>query len=735
MNKEVFQDLLSKSKIILSEISNSDIEGLDIQVSNLETLINEFQIGGRQLLEEQELLQIGVVGQMKAGKSSFLNALFFKGEEILPKAFTPMTAGLTIIEYNDTNVFEIEYFDKEEWGIFEKYNRDYLRIEKEIKEEHKGIDEKRLLEIIKKKAILPVRSAHEIISKCTPEANNKIGSKIEQKKFHTINDLKDVLKKYVGADGEYTSVVKSLHLRINDSRLKGLRIVDTPGVNDPVVSREFRTRTFLRSCHGVFLLSAADAFLDRQDIAFLNTRIGKQGIAKVVLIASKFDTLLQSVGAGAEMRKEKIDFEIAINDELKKQQNRLEEMKPAIQNQEIRDGIKLNHSASIGIPISIKNESEWDEFEQKAVEQMKRFFPQVFSSDDKIKSIFIRLANIKEITEQHLQNDFVNQKDEIIQTKVREYFYQNSNDIENEIDAILNYYKDFKNQIEGASLAELELIQKNQDNLFVMLEKDFELIFMKFALSIQGKIESLENTIEFQEIREIPTETTSGPIIYKRTFGHKTREWFYKQVDVISLKENSKSSIETYILSWRKKWKEMMQDFRNQLRTSLTDKIFKFQEDLQSASFQESFYIYVIDRCLEVLKKDEELSLSKKKYLRDSDDACVQYYPEDTDELSKDEIDVFLEKQLNNHNILLINQYRNIADSVTEDMQDEIHAKRDSTIKILKGMQSDFASELRKNSNEFIEKLKKEIKNKKELIDNIDTVISKLNNLQKLFKQ
>ena len=34
---------------------------------------------------------------------------------------------------------------------------------------------------------------------------------------------------------KYTSVVKSL-IKMNGIRLQGLRIVDTPGVNDPVIS-------------------------------------------------------------------------------------------------------------------------------------------------------------------------------------------------------------------------------------------------------------------------------------------------------------------------------------------------------------------------------------------------------------------------------------------------------------------------------------------------------------------
>ena len=42
--------------------------------------------------DENRVLRVGIVGRVKAGKSSLLNALIFDGKNILPKAATPMTA-------------------------------------------------------------------------------------------------------------------------------------------------------------------------------------------------------------------------------------------------------------------------------------------------------------------------------------------------------------------------------------------------------------------------------------------------------------------------------------------------------------------------------------------------------------------------------------------------------------------------------------------------------------------
>ena len=45
--------------------------------------------------QDSRKLSIGIIGAVKAGKSSFLNACIFDGKEYLPKAATPMTAALT----------------------------------------------------------------------------------------------------------------------------------------------------------------------------------------------------------------------------------------------------------------------------------------------------------------------------------------------------------------------------------------------------------------------------------------------------------------------------------------------------------------------------------------------------------------------------------------------------------------------------------------------------------------
>ena len=64
------------------------------------------------IAEEERLLRIGIVGRVKSGKSSLLNALIFGGESVLPKAATPMTAALTTLSYGDAMQAEVEFFTR-----------------------------------------------------------------------------------------------------------------------------------------------------------------------------------------------------------------------------------------------------------------------------------------------------------------------------------------------------------------------------------------------------------------------------------------------------------------------------------------------------------------------------------------------------------------------------------------------------------------------------------------------
>ena len=100
------------------------------------------------------------------------------------------------------------------------------------------------------------------------------------------------LTDFVGAQGRFTPIVKSTELKLNIPGLDGIEVVDTPGINDPIVSRGRRTQEFIGQCDVVFFLSYCSQFMDMHDMGLLAQNIPHKGIREILLIGSVFDSAL-----------------------------------------------------------------------------------------------------------------------------------------------------------------------------------------------------------------------------------------------------------------------------------------------------------------------------------------------------------------------------------------------------------------------------------------------------------
>ncbi|GAA7679852.1 hypothetical protein HpBhutan61_13140 [Helicobacter pylori] len=139
------QELIQKNALVEKVIKEQGLqekagpfisENAVIKTEELEKTLKGMQA-------ENRGLKVGIVGRVKAGKSSLLNALIFEGKDVLPKAATPMTASLTILKYAQNLSAEAQFYDEQD---IEELKRDHERYEKEFKEivskEVKKIEEK-----------------------------------------------------------------------------------------------------------------------------------------------------------------------------------------------------------------------------------------------------------------------------------------------------------------------------------------------------------------------------------------------------------------------------------------------------------------------------------------------------------------------------------------------------------------------------------------------------------------
>lgn len=243
------------------------------EITSLKRFIENFKIKTADFFRENRKLNIGIIGQVKAGKSSFLNTLLFDGKEILPKASTPKTATLTKMEYSEQNIIQIEYYSVEEWDVLQ----DNAVVDLE---DDKYTSAREIINMVKRSGFDPLPYLQK---------------GIEQYEFASYDDLIEHLNDYVGEDGKFTPVVKAVTLYLNKEEFKGLSIVDTPGLNDPIPSRTTRTKEFMEVCDVVFFLSQSGSFLDKSDWTLLSSQLPQKGVKKLILIASKYDSGIRDV--------------------------------------------------------------------------------------------------------------------------------------------------------------------------------------------------------------------------------------------------------------------------------------------------------------------------------------------------------------------------------------------------------------------------------------------------------
>lgn len=216
---------------------------------------------------DKEKITIGVVGQMKNGKSTLLNALIFENP-VLPSATTPMTSSLSVITYGEKPSAEVEFYSAADWN--------------------------RLVDLSKSSG-----NGDEAAHAAAEMVEN--AKKIENIDFllaqgRTAIGFKD-LEDYVGAKGKYVAITKFVKISYPEEKLLDADIVDTPGFNDPVVSREQRSREFLERADVVIVVLYAGRPFDEQDRSLLFDQIRSAGTGKVVLLLNKYDLIIDDHGS------------------------------------------------------------------------------------------------------------------------------------------------------------------------------------------------------------------------------------------------------------------------------------------------------------------------------------------------------------------------------------------------------------------------------------------------------
>lgn len=267
MNGVNVKDALSKINNWLSSYASRFPEPIDT-IAEIE---RDFLVELQRIDDDDQCLSIGIMGQVKAGKSSFLNALLFDGKPILPEAATPKTANLTRICYGEQPHLVVHYYSPEEWAAFAREAAgDGDSVRSRVARD--------LVGMVRSNGIDDVEAILARQQDSFPAAG--------------IDELMNRLNDYVGENGRYTALVKFTEIRLPLDELKGFEIIDTPGMNDPVPSRTQKTRDYMSRCDVVFFLSRCSQFLDQSDMELLALQLPAKGVKRMVLVAGQLDGVI-----------------------------------------------------------------------------------------------------------------------------------------------------------------------------------------------------------------------------------------------------------------------------------------------------------------------------------------------------------------------------------------------------------------------------------------------------------
>lgn len=261
---EKLQNEVERQKRKIEEIEKS-----------IETVEKEFNVkfdDERKDIKEQKAfieepdLQIAIVGTIKAGKSTFINALF--EENIASTDVTPETASLTKFRYSTKNKLEVKFYNKAEWD--------------ELWESVKKSEEKTKTKIFRDEF---ESSGAENIK------NDYIGASDKIEEVSNIEELKNKVKEYTSKNSKIHYFVKELKVYLNNENMhKNVTIVDTPGLDDVVDYRSKITRDYIKRANAVIV--CVDSSSLRNDEYLTITKVFENigyDFYKVMILGTQID--------------------------------------------------------------------------------------------------------------------------------------------------------------------------------------------------------------------------------------------------------------------------------------------------------------------------------------------------------------------------------------------------------------------------------------------------------------
>ncbi|WRC81153.1 dynamin family protein [Helicobacter pylori] len=771
------QELIKKSALIEKTLQEQGLQERArpfiskeavIKTEELEKTLKEKQDEGRDL-------KVGIIGRVKAGKSSLLNALIFEGVEVLPKAATPMTASLTILKYAKTLSAEVEFYSPKDIAELknehERYVREFNRIvDEEVKKQkqrlldrakegfrnvgNKMLGRNKRTEEAPKENIL---SDKEIVKRAERIAKNELEKDARLVSSHdqyekikksgllntenldpriqanSLQELNQKLLQFVGADGKYMPYTKAVQISLNNPNLKDLEVIDTPGVNDPIASREERTKALLKDCDVVFIVSPSNQFLTDSDMSLFDRVSNKEGLQEIYFVASQADGAVLSM---SEVEKSNQHLPTALENAQKSLSSRLNSiMGELIENypnqreifeKAIKNGVILASGVCFSMYKDFNNQASWERSQKteeyhNALRNLRDSYPNAFNSDDKSKESLLFLSNMSAIKER--LKKAAKEKEKIISQKWQDYAQSQANNLHSLIAQLLQDLEEEKKRVKSADISAIKKQIEAYENLSGNIETGFRDAYEEFILNFinnirKGLEEALKKAIQTAKTRSREEEhyierVKQGGLggcarFFGGIFGEK--DWGYNEV------ERTRATIKAgavldYLTEMHDKCESALNDSANSFKIV-------FKKELYAKVFKQLREIISDDLIDEVaFKKSVHAVLDRIEFKEfDYTDKLPSEIRGKTGELKGDKANAFIQS--------VGNYVRNFEAETKKDVKGYIQGLRETLER------QNFASDTLQKLQKDMQNLHNQVQNKEQSIAQLDAQIKALKGIQ-----
>ncbi|WP_181226209.1 dynamin family protein [Helicobacter pylori] len=775
------QEIIKKSALIEKTLQEQGLqekarpfisENAVIKTEELEKTLKELQNTNRDL-------KVGIIGRVKAGKSSLLNALIFEGVEVLPKAATPMTASLTILKYAKTLSAEVEFYSQKDIlelkNEHERYVREFNKI---VDEEVKKQKEKQSLANRTKEGFKNlsnkfsrnksdkeapkerVLSDEEIVKRAERIAKSELEKDIKLVSSHdqyekmkksglfntenldsciqanSLQELNQKLLQFVGTDGKFMPYTKAVQISLNNPNLKDLEVIDTPGVNDPIASREERTKALLKDCDVVFIVSPSNQFLTDSDMSLFDRVSNKEGLQEIYFVASQADSAVLSMSVAEKSRQHLPtafeNVQKALSSQLNSIMGALIENYPnqrEIFEKAIKNGVILASGVCFSMHKDFNNQASWERNQKtqeyhNALRNLKDFYPDAFSSDDKSKESLLFLSNMGAI-EERLEKA-TQKKEEIISQRLQDYAQSQANNLHKLITQLLQDLEEEKKRIKSADMGvikkQIEAYEKLSGNIEMKFREAYEEFILHFINNIRvGLEETLKKAIRTAKTHSREEEEEEHYIERVKqggAWGSFKRNFLWIFDDDAGYNEVLRTRVVIKAGAVLDYLTEMHESCENALNDSARSFKIVFRKELYAKVFKQLREIISDDLIDEVAFKKSVMAVLDSIEFKEFDytDKLPSEMRAQTGNLKGDEADAFIQS--------VEKHVRNFKDETKNDVKGYIQGLRGNLEK------QNFASDTLKKLKENMQNLHNQVQSKEQSIAQLDAQIKALKGIQ-----